>query len=65
VLARRKRLNLQQPLSRLLKLKEMNPILKALLKFLNTKNLFKLWILQKLRFVTSALNNNCILLKKV
>jgi len=30
--ARRKRLNLQQPLSRLVKLKEMNPILKALLK---------------------------------
>jgi len=29
--ARRKRSNLQQPSSRLLKLKEMNPILKALL----------------------------------
>jgi len=30
---RRKRSNLQQPLSWLLKLKEMNPILKALLKY--------------------------------
>jgi len=38
--ARRKRSNLQQPLSRLLKLKEMNPILKALLKFCTTKKLF-------------------------
>jgi len=33
--------NLQQPLSKLLKLKETNPILKALLKFCTTKNLFK------------------------
>jgi len=32
--AGRKRSNLQQPLSRLLKLKEMYPILKALLKFI-------------------------------
>jgi len=37
----RKRSNLQQPLLRLLKLKGMNPILKALLKFCTTKNLFK------------------------
>jgi len=34
--------NVQQPLSRLLKLKEVNPILKALLKFSTTKNLFEL-----------------------
>jgi len=40
--ARRKRSNIQQPLSRLLKLKEMNPILKAILKFCITINLFKL-----------------------
>jgi len=32
---------LQQALSRLFKLKEMNPILKALLKFCTTKSLFK------------------------
>jgi len=32
---------LQQLLSRQLKLKEMNPILKALLKICTTKNLFK------------------------
>jgi len=35
--ARRKRSNLQQILSRLLKLKEKNPIFKALLKFYTTK----------------------------
>jgi len=33
--AQRKRSNLQQPLSKLLKLKEMNPILKAVLDFNN------------------------------
>jgi len=36
--ARRKRSNLQQPLSRLLKLKEMNPTLKALLFSFELKN---------------------------
>jgi len=40
--AKRKRSNFQQPLSKILKLKEMNPILKALLKLCTTKTLFKL-----------------------
>jgi len=35
--ARRKRSNFQQPLTRLLKLKEMNPILKALLSSVSPK----------------------------
>jgi len=38
---RRKRSNFQQPLPRLPKLNEMNSILKALLNFCTTKNLFK------------------------
>jgi len=37
-----KRSNLQQPLSRLLKVKEINPILKALLKFCTTKTSLKI-----------------------
>jgi len=37
ILFYRKRSNLQQPFSRLLKLKEMNPIFKALLNFCITK----------------------------
>jgi len=44
-----KRSNLHQPFSKLLKLKDMNPIFKGLLKFCTTKNLLVFMFVLKIK----------------